>query len=266
MEMLIVIYNCVRDPDLQHFYFGNNVSWIQLLSPWIQCSHSSLRTLVRFVLGYLRTGLSEESSKLLTMGTNDWKIFMMMFTDCCQPPHFIATMMGTMAPIMQQLSQLVARAPAVQGASSSLPCEDQVRSHLLQALNYPVHELSITKDNIVASVNTTDGSYTFSASEIMKALENFLSTEPNIQAFHSFVFLPHIKELLCHGGTEEKMAACSLLWSLARIYPALQTELRDENSMIYFTLKQLYNDGSCDLQLLSKCITISFDRNCPEGR
>ena len=266
MEMLIIIYNCVRDPDLQQFYFGNRVSWIQVLSPWIECSHSSLRMLVRFVLGCLRIGLSEDSLKLLNMDANDWRIFMTMFADCCQPPNFIATMMGTMAPIMQQFSQLVAGAPVIQGASSSLPCEDQVRSHLLQALNYPLHELSVTKNDIVASIDTTDESYTFSASEILKALENFLSTEPNIQAFHSFVFLPHIKELLCHGRTEEKTAACSLLWSLTSLYPAVQIELSDKDSMIYLALKQLYDDENRNLQLLSKCITISFDRNCHEGK
>lgn len=191
---------------------------------------------------------------------------MTMFADCCQPPNFIATMMGTMAPIMQQFSQLVARAPAIQGASSSPPCEDEVRSHLLQALNYPLHELSVTKNNIVASVDTTDNSYTFSASEIMKALENFLSTEPNVRAFHSFVFLPHIKEVLYHGGTKEKTAACSLLWSLTSFYPTVQIELRDKDSVMYLALKQLYSDESRNLQLLSKCVTISFDRNCHEGK
>ena len=267
MEMLIIIYNCVRDPDLQRFYYGSTVSWIQVLSPWIQCSHSSLRMLVRFVLGCLRLGLSEDSLKLLNLDANDWKIFMTMFTDCCQPPHFITTMMGTMAPIMQQFTRLIAKTPAiaVQDASSSLPCEDQVRSHLLQAFNYPLHDLSVTKNSIVASVDTTDHSYTFSASEIMKALENFLSTEPNIKAFHSFVFWPHIKELLYHGGTEEKTAACSLLWSLARLYPDLQIKLRDEDSMMYLSLKQLCDDEDCNLQLLSKCLTINVDRNCHEG-
>ena len=60
MEMLTIIHNCIRDPDLQRFYLGNMVDWIKVLSPWIQCSHSTLRMLVRFVLGYLRPGLSEE--------------------------------------------------------------------------------------------------------------------------------------------------------------------------------------------------------------
>ena len=206
-----------------------------------------------------------KSLKLLNMDENDWKIFMMMFTDCCQPPDFVATMIGTMAPIMQQLSQLVARTPANQGATSSLLCEDEVKSQLLQALNYPLKELSVTKNEIVASVDTAEDSYMFSASEIMKALENLLSTELNFRAFHSFVFLPHIKGLLNHGRTEEKTAACSLLWSLASHSPALQTELRDEESMLSVSLKQLHNNEDHNLQVLSKCIAIIFSRNRNEG-
>ena len=265
MDILTIIHNCVRDPDLQRFYFGNNIDWIQVLSPWIQCSHSTLRMLVRFILGCLRPALSEENLKLLNMDDNDWRMFTTMFADCCQPPNFIANMMGTMAPIMQQLKQLVTRAPVVEGASSSAPCQDEVLSHLLQTLNYPIHDMSLSKDKITVSVDTTEDSYVFSAPEILKALENLLSTDSNIRAFESFDFLPHIKELLNHGGTEEKTAACSLLWCLVSHYPALQSKLRNEDSVLCVALKQLHSSEDYNLRLLSRCIIISVGRSCSEG-
>ena len=264
LEMLTIIHNCVRDSNLQHFYLGNTINWIQVLSPWVQCSHSSLRMLVRFVLGYLRPRLGEDSLELLNMDDNDWKIFMTMFKDSCQPPDFIATMVGTMTPILQQLSQLVSQV-SVSDTPLSQPCENEVKSHLLQDMTCPIQELLVTKNEIVASIDVTENSYTFSASEIMKALENLLSTEANRQTFHSFEFLSHTKELLSHGETKEKIAVCSLLWSLVGHSPVLQAELRDEDSTLIIGLKQLHGNQNHELQLLSRCITISVHGGEDEG-
>lgn len=256
MEMLTILHNCVRDLNLQRFYLGNCINWTQLLTSWIQCSHSTLRMQARFVLGYIRQGLTEDSLHLLTLDTNDCKIFLRMFEECCQPPHFVTSMMGTMASVLEQIRHLVK--PATPDTPASLPSESDVLSRALQTLQYPLHELSVTKNEIVAAIDTSEDSYVFSAPEIMKALENLLSTETNLKTFHSFDFLPHIKAILSQGGIEEKIAACNLLWSLACLdsSSALRDELRDQESTLSIALKQLQSQEDHELQLLSKCVTI----------
>jgi len=72
MEMLTIIHNCVRDPDLQCFYFGNTISWSQLLSPCIGCSYSTFRMMPRFILAYLSSGLTEDILHLLNLDQNEW--------------------------------------------------------------------------------------------------------------------------------------------------------------------------------------------------
>ena len=260
MEMLTIIHNCVRDPDLQHFYFGNSIDWTRLLSPWVHCSHSTLRMQARFVLGYLRPGLAEDDLELLNMDKNDWNIFMTMFEDCCQPPDFRATMVGSVAPIIQQLSQIAASV-----VPGTVPSDDDVMSKLSENLKCPVQGLSISKDEMVASFGTEENSYVYSASEVMSALENLLSTDSNLQAFHSYVFLPHIEELLNHGGTREKVAVCKLLWSLVGYSPIIQAELSSQESTLTAGLKQLHTHKDPELQLLSKCIAIKMQRGDSEG-
>lgn len=265
MEMLTILHNCVRDVDLQQFYLSNQIDWSQLLTPWIQCSHSTLRMQARFVLGYLRPGVIEDNLQLLNLDTNDWKILMKMFEECCQPPDFMTTMRGAMAPLIQQLRQLVE--PVSQAAPTLHPSEDEVLSTLLQTMEYPLHSLSVTKDKISASIDTTEHSYYFSASEIMNALENLLSVESNLQAFCSFVILPHINAVLSHGGTKERIAACSLLWSLALLgCSSLQKELKDQFSALSICLKQLRSQGDHELQLLTKCIATKIQGDDTEGQ
>ena len=264
MEMLTILHSCIRDVDLQHFYLGNQIDWSQLLTPWIQCSHSTLRMQARFVLGYLRPGVTEDNLQLLNLDANDWKILMKMFGECCQPPDFITTMMGTVAPLVQQFRQLVE--PISQAAPALRPSEDKVLSTLLQSLEYPLHSLSVTKDEIVASIDTTEPSYFFSASEIMNALENMLSMESNLQAFCSFDFLPHVKAVLSHGGNKERIAACRLLWSLALLgCSSLEEELKDQYSALSLSLIQLQSQENHELQLLIKCITAKLQGGDTEG-
>lgn len=261
MEMLTIIHNCVRDPDLQCFYFGNTINWSQLLSPCIGCSYSTFRMMARFILGYLRSGLNEDDLELLNMDQNDWKILMEMFADCCQPPDFVATMVCNLAPVLQQLSQIAASV-----LPGSVPSKDDVMSKLSEQSEWQVEGLSISGNEMVASFSTEENSYAFSASEIVNALENLLSTDSNLQAFHSYTFLPHIQGLLNHGGSGEKVAACKLLWSLVGSSPIIQAELRSQESALTIGLQLLHTHRDLELQLLSKCVAIKMHGSHDEGK
>lgn len=97
MQLLVIVHNCVRDPDLPHLYMGYIIKWGMILSHCIKSTHSTMRIFTRFILGYAKSRLFEDESCLLDMSRNDWNLVIQLFDDCCK-------LVGSLEPIFHQLS------------------------------------------------------------------------------------------------------------------------------------------------------------------
>ena len=258
LAVLMILHNCVMDPNLPHFYYTDVIKWDFLLSPWIKCSHYGMRLLSRFILGYLIPGLQEETLQLLDMDRNDWNIFINLLEECSQPP-FSATIYAGLHCKIEEIAQLLKGFPQftrgdVANKEMSPNMIDNLPDHL-QNLTVGENEVTLTVD--------FDGNPCCSmpAAEIVAGFSNLMTRKSNLDAFGIYSFLPHLVNLLTVGETADKLAVCKLLLALQFDCEVIKNELCNEKSCLSVLIQALRTHDATELQELSKCIFVNMMDN-----
>ena len=241
------------DPNLPHFYYTDVINWDLLLTPWVKCSHYSMRLFSRFVLGYMIPGLQEQTLQLLDMDRNDWNIFITLLEECCQPP-FSATIYAGLHSRIEEITQLLKGFPQFtrgdvvdKGTPNTI---DDLPDHLLN-LTVSENEATVTVDfegNPCCSIP---------AAEMVTGLSNLITRKSNLDVFGSYSFLPHLVNLLTDGENEDKIAVCKLLLTLQFDSEIIKNELCNEKSCLSVLIQGLRAHDVIELQELSKCIFIN---------
>lgn len=251
MVILMILHNCVMDPNLPHYYYSDAINWNLLLSPWIKCTHYSMRLLSRLVLGYLIPGLQEEVLQLLDMDRNDWNIFIKLLKECSEPP-FSATLYSGLCSTIEEVTQLVQGFP--QFAKSDVATEEIS----IEDLPGHVKNLIVDENELKLSVDFDNNpSCSLPAAEIVTGLSNLVTRKSNLRLFGSCSFLPCLLSLLTNGEVEDKIVVCKLLLSLQFDCEVIKNELCNDESCLSAIVKALHMHSVIELQELSKCIFIN---------
>ena len=242
------------DSNLPHFYYSDVIKWDLLLSPWINCSHYSMRILSRFILGYLIPGLQEETLQLLDMDRNDWNIFIKLLDECSESP-FTATLYSGLSSTIEEIAQLVKEFP--QFAKGDVAA-DEISPDTITNLPDLVQNLTVGENELKLTINFDNNPCcSMPAVEIVAGLSNLLTRKSNLDLFNTYSFLPHLLSLLTDGETEEKIAVCKLLLSLQFDCEIIKNELCNDDSCLSVVIKALQMHSVTELQELGKCIFVN---------
>lgn len=259
MVILMILHNCIMDPNLPHFYYSDVINWDLLLSPWINCSHYSMRMLSRFILGYLIPGLQEKTLQLLDMDRNDWNIFIKLLEECSEPP-FTATLYSGLSSTIEEITQLVKDFP--QFAKDDIAA-DEILPDTIAHLPDFVQNLTVGENELKLAINFGDNPCcSMPAVEIVAGLLNLLTRKSNLHLFNTYSFLPHLLSLLTDGEIEDKIAVCKLLLSLQFDCEVIMNELCNDDSCLSVVIKALQMHNVTELQELSKCIFVNTTTDC----
>lgn len=253
--MLMILHNCIMDPDLPRYYSGGSINWELVLSPWIRCSHFCMRLLARFSLSYVRCGLQDETLELLDMDTNDWNIFMKMLEECSQPP-FSATLVIKFESVIQQIAKLATDFPEL---FSGDEC------NMKQVLPSCIESVTVEENHLVAKLDLDKSDEDFScmipASEVIGGLSNLVTRGKNLQLLSKSSCLQYLVALLTDGDIEDKITVCKLLLTLRLNSKFIQDELTYTNSTLFCLLTALHTHDAPELQKLSRCIMFGSKGN-----
>lgn len=242
------------DSNLPHFYYTDAIKWHLLLSPWIKCNYYSIRLFSRFILGYLIPGLQEETLELLDMDKNDWNIFIKLLEECSEPP-FSATLYFSLCSTIEEITE------AVKGSSKFVK-DDVVNKEILpnaiEDLPDYVQNLTIDENELKFTIDFDKNSCcSMPAVEIVNGLSNLLTRKSNMSLFSSYLFLPHLINLLTNGETEDKIAVCKLLLLTQFDCEVIRNELCSDESCLSVLINALHMHDVIELQELSKCIFVN---------
>lgn len=253
MVLLMILHNCVMNPNLPHFYYSDAIKWDLLLSPWINCSHYGMRLLSRFILGYLIPGLQEEMLQLLDMDRNDWNIFIKLLEECSEPP-FTATLYSGLCSTIEEVTQLVKDFPQFAG---DVPI-DEIPPDAITNLPDIVQNFTVGENELKLTINFDNNPCcSMPATEIVAGLSNLLARKANLDLFTTYSFLPHLLNLLTDGEIEDKIAVCRLLFSLQFDCEVIKNELSNHDSCLSVVVKALQMDSVTELQELCRCISVN---------
>ena len=258
MITLMILHNCVMDPNLPHFYYTDAIKWDLLLSPWIKCTHYNMRLLSRLILGYLIPALNEEALQLLDMDRNDWNIFIKLLDECSEPP-FTATLHSGLSSTIEEIRQLIQFSPQF-GKDDVVNTETPPIA--IEDLPDYVQNLTVNENELKFTVDFDDTSCcSMPAAEIVSGLSHLLTKKSNLRLFSDYSFLPQLINLLTNGEVEDKIAVCRLLLSLQFDCEIIKNELYSDESCFSVLIKALHMHDTVELQELSKCIFVSTNEN-----